>query len=681
MQSRDEHLALLNEAQRSAVTHGIERGAPPAPPLLVIAGAGTGKTTTLAHRVARLLIEGAEPDRLLLLTFSRRAAEDMRRRVQGIVADALGAEPPTLSWAGTFHATGRRLLSIYAEAAGLDDGFGVLDRADAADLVDLVRADLELGSLDRRFPRKATCLQIYSAAVNGEVPLAELLPARFPWCAEWEEPLRQLFGAYVEAKQAQNVLDLDDLLLWWERLLREPALAADIGGRFDHVLVDEYQDTNPLQQRILLSLKPDGRGVTAVGDDAQAIYSFRGATVRNILDFPSSFSPPAAIVALQENYRSTQSVLDAAGGVIGLRSEGFAKSLVAVRGAGARPVLALVQDDVAQALYIVRRVLANREAGIGLIEQAVLFRTGQHSAALELELTRRRIPFVKWGGLKFLDAAHIKDVLCLLRFARNPLDRVAGLRSLQLLPGIGPAIARRLVQALAEGAMLAEMPVPAGARARWPDFAALLAALGQGTDWPADLGRIRRLYDALMPDLYDAIEARLQDLDQLEAMAGRHGSAETFLAEMVLDPPELSSDRAQPPTLDEEHLVLSTIHSAKGQEWRAVFVLNCVDGCIPSDLATGSTADIEEERRLLYVAMTRARDQLELLQPERFYVLQQAARGDRHLRAIRTRFIPDRLLPLFERRRASPWEGGDPARGGKPLPRVDIRNDIKRMWG
>ncbi|WP_088562670.1 ATP-dependent helicase [Arboricoccus pini] len=681
MQASDRYLADLNPGQREAVTFGIPAGAAPAPPLLVIAGAGTGKTTTLAHRVARLVMHGADPGRILLLTFSRRAADEMRRRVAAILDQAAGDAGRGLEWAGTFHATGRRVLSIYAAQAGLEGGVSVLDRADAADLLDLVRADLDLVGDMRRFPRKATCLQIYSAAVNGVLPLAELLAQRFPWCAEWEAQLKRLFGAYVEAKQHQAALDLDDLLLWWERLMQEPALAAHVGNRFDHVLVDEYQDTNPVQQRILLALKPDGAGVTAVGDDAQAIYSFRGASVRNILDFPKAFVPPAAILALSANYRSTQPILDAAGAVIGLRHEGFAKALEAVRPGGVKPVIALLRDDIAQALYVVRRILENREAGTRLNDQAVLFRTGQHSAALELELTRRGIPFVKWGGLRFLDAAHVKDLLALLRWSRNLKDRVAGMRSLQLLPGIGPGTAKRLMTALevkGDPASLASIVVPPAARPHWPGFVGMMADLVQDPAWPGDLVRLRDFLEPRLPELYEGGQSRVQDLDQLAALAERHADAEAFLAEMVLDPPELTGDQAGPPSLDEEQLVLSTIHSAKGQEWRSVFVLNCVDGCIPSDLAVGSAADIEEERRLFYVAMTRAKDELELLQPERFFILQQAARGDRHVRAIRTRFIPDRLLRFFTRRNEHPWRGADaPA---SALPRLDVKADLRRMW-
>src|SRR4051794_37087036 len=407
------HLDDLNPAQREAATFGVPEGGPaaPAPPLLVVAGAGTGKTGTLAHRVAHLVLNGADPHRVLLLTFTRRAAEEMARRAGRICGRALGTDAPLdLEWAGTFHGVGARLLRLYAPAIGLDPAFTVLDRGDAADLLDLVRGGLGLARTDRRFPRKATCLAAYSAAVNTARPLAAVLADTFPWCAEWHDELRRLFAAYVAAKQRQGVLDYDDLLLWWERTLRVPEIAADAGGRFDHVLVDEYQDTNALQAAILRSLKPDGRGVTVVGDDAQSIYSFRGATVRNILDFPQQFSQVARIVTLERNYRSTQPILDVSNAVIAAAAERHAKTLWTDKPSAGRPQLVLVPDEAQQARWVADRVLAHREGGLALKSQAVLFRTSTHSAALELELARRNIPFVKYGGLKFLEAAHVKDL-------------------------------------------------------------------------------------------------------------------------------------------------------------------------------------------------------------------------------------------------------------------------------
>ena len=680
----DALLDELNPAQRAAVLHGLPETGPaaPAPPLLVVAGAGTGKTATLAHRVARLVLRGAPPERILLLTFTRRAAETMVRRAERICAQVLGSDGALagrLAWAGTFHAVGARLLRRHADAVGLDPGFTILDRGDAADLIDLVRDELRLARTDRRFPQKGTCLAVYSYAVNAEAPLADVLRDAFPWCAEWAEELRRLFGAYVDAKQRQGVLDYDDLLLWWERMLAVPEIAAEVGGGFDHVLVDEYQDTNAIQAAILRRLKPDGRGVTVVGDDAQAIYGFRAATVRNILDFPAGFQPPATVVKLEQNYRSTEPILAAANAVIGLAGEGFRKELFSTRRSAQKPRLVMVRDDLAQAERIAGEVLANREAGMALRDQAVLFRTASHSAALELELARRNIPYVKFGGLRFFEAAHVKDVLAVLRWAENPRDRVAAFRVLQFLPGIGPGIARRILDALGGGlAGLAAVRPPAAAAEPWPGLVEVMTGLDR-TPWPAQLAMVRRFYDPLLDERYDHPAGRRADLDQLERLAATVPGRERFLTELTLDPPQAVGGAAGPPLKDEDWLALSTIHSAKGQEWKAVFVLNLVDGCIPSDMATDRPENLEEERRLLYVAMTRARDRLELLQPERFYVTGQSRHGDRHVRAARSRFLPNAILHLFEHVAAgghaqeAPWSR-------PPLPRVDVAAAVKRMW-
>src|ERR1700730_2263397 len=484
------YLEGLNSEQRRAVEHGVtELDCMSGGPLLVIAGAGSGKTNTLAHRVAHLIVNGADPRRILLMTFSRRAAAEMTKRVERISRKTMGDKAPimidALTWAGTFHGIGARLLRDYAAQIGLDPAFTIHDREDSADLMNLVRHDLGFSKTERRFPTKGTCLSIYSRCVNAEVPIEQVLGASFPWCSGWAPELKHLFAAYVEMKQGQNVLDYDDLLLYWAQMMSDHALAEDVGGRFDHVLVDEYQDTNRLQSSILLGLKPTGQGLTVVGDDAQSIYSFRAATVRNILDFPSQFSPPANIITLDRNYRSTQTILAAANGVIGLASERFTKNLWTDRASGTKPRLVSVRDEADQARHIVECVLENRETGTLLKEQAVLFRASSHSGPLEIGLTRRNIPFVKFGGLKFLDAAHIKDMLALLRFVENPRDRVAGFRLMQLLPGVGPTSAQRVLDFMAEAAdplsEVANAPVPPRVSSEdWRAFVATLGDLGAG---------------------------------------------------------------------------------------------------------------------------------------------------------------------------------------------------------
>jgi DNA helicase II / ATP-dependent DNA helicase PcrA len=684
------YLEKLNSEQRRAVEHGV--GIPDGRiggPLLIIAGAGSGKTNTLAHRVGHLIVNGADPRRILLMTFSRRAASEMARRVERICAQVLGANAgimtDALAWAGTFHGIGARLLRDYAEQIGLDPAFTIHDREDSADLMNLVRHELGFSKMESRFPTKGTCLAIYSRAVNSERPIDDVLGSFFPWCAGWSVQLRELFASYVETKQAQNVLDYDDLLLYWAQTVSNPLLADDIGGRFDHVLVDEYQDTNRLQASILMALKPGGRGLTVVGDDAQSIYSFRAASVRNILDFPGEFSPSADVITLDRNYRSTQPILAAANGVIDLASERFTINLWTERQSAERPRLVTVRDETDQARYIVEHVLENREVGTTLKQQAVLFRTSSHSGPLEVELTRRNIPFVKFGGLKFLDSAHVKDMLALLRFAQNPRDRVAGFRLMQLLSGVGPTSAQRVLDAMADQPdplnALANIPVPPRAGDDWTAFVDVLQQLRSGkAGWPAEIEQVRRWYEPHLERIHEDATMRQADLMQLEQIAAGYPSRERFLTELTLDPPDATSDQSGVPHLDEDYLILSTIHSAKGQEWKSVFVLNTVDGCIPSDLGVGTTDDIEEERRLLYVAMTRAKDSLHLVTPQRFFTHGQNARGDRHVYAARTRFIPANLLQLFE---CCTWPivaAGQSTRPDVRQVRVDVGARMRGMW-
>jgi len=689
MMSAGRYLEGLNAEQRCAVEHGVSgTGANVAGPLLIIAGAGSGKTNTLARRVAHLIVHGADPRRILLLTFSRRAAAEMERRARRIVAAALGEASTgartAVAWSGTFHAVGARLIRMHAASIGLDPGFTIHDREDSADLMNLVRHERGLSDKARRFPLKATCLAIYSRAVNAGETLETTLGKQFPWCAEWRDELRGLFAAYVEAKQRQGVLDYDDLLLYWGELMKVPELAAEVAALFDHVLVDEYQDTNALQAAILLRLKPGGQGLTVVGDDAQAIYGFRAADVRNILDFPRQFQPPAAIVRLEQNYRSTQPILAAANAVIGLAREQFTKTLRSERTGGERPALVSILDDVGQVNCIVAAILANREAGIALKEQAVLFRTAHHSAMLEIELARRNIPFVKFGGLKFIEAAHVKDMLAVLRWAENPADRVTGFRVVQLIDGIGPATAGKVLDRLAGRSAidaLATFPPPAKAAEAWRDLVTLMQQLdGQGAGWPAELDRVRQWYQPHLEQRHADAVVRAGDLDQLQRIAAGYGSRAQFLTDLTLDPPSATSDEAGPPTLDEDYLILSTIHSAKGQEWKAVYVLNVVDGCIPSDMSTGSSEEIEEERRLLYVAMTRAKDQLMLMVPQRFYVHSQARRGDKHLYASRTRFIPAGIAGRFEVRSWPPPAGAAQGSARRPTATVDLGARMRQMW-
>ena len=688
----------LNPAQREAARFGVrnESGAFTAGPLLIIAGAGTGKTNTLAHRVAHLMLEGVSPERILLLTFTRRAALEMTGRAQRIVATVLGecaAEQgggtgPELSvklpWSGTFHSIANRLIRQHAASVGLDANFSVLDRGDAADLIDVVRHELDFSRTEKRFPRKDTCLAIYSHRVNTRGTLAETLAQVFPWCAEWEAGLNRLFRAYVERKLANQLLDYDDLLLYWHAMAADATLAQDMGSRFDHILVDEYQDTNALQAEILRALRPSGEGVTVVGDDAQSIYSFRAATVENILGFPAQYTPQASVVTLEQNYRSTQCVLDAANVLIAEGGRQYRKELRATRGGGERPRYVTVADDQGQADYVVARVLEARESGIVLKRQAVLFRSSHHSDLLELELVKRNIPYVKYGGLKFLEAAHVKDMLAVLRWADNPRNRISAFRVLQLLPGMGPANAGRCFAhfeaAGHDWRVLASFRPPGLAAEDWPRFAGLMLELGgAGQPWAGQAGRVRDWLEPHVERLYEAAHVRTGDLLQLERIAQQHATREHFLSELALDPPRAASDLAGSPLLDEDYLILSTIHSAKGQEWDAVHVLNVADGNFPLEFSTGKAEQVEEERRLLHVAMTRAKSELHLIAPLRYYVTQQPRRGDAHVYGARSRFMTRAVMAKFDQVTWPPAEASRVAMA-KAAPGVDVSARLKALW-
>ena len=692
------HLDALNVAQRRGASYGeaLQPKGFRSGPLLIVAGAGTGKTSTLAHRVAHLVIHGVDPARILMLTFTRRAAQEMRRRARDIVKVALAESVTGLSqsmlqrlqWAGTFHAIGNRLLRHYARHLNLDPAFTVLDRGDAADLLDSIREELGFATRDKRFPRKDVCLAIYSHRVNTQNPLKETLESQYPWCLQWQEELTQLYRTYVERKQQLSLLDYDDLLLFWHAMMQEPRFAKAVGEHFDHVLVDEYQDTNALQAGILLAMKPDGAGLTVVGDDAQAIYSFRAAAVENILGFPDKFTPRAEIVTLAQNYRSTQPVLDLANALMAEAPRQHRKHLLSFRGDGPRPKLVTVDDLPSQAEYVCAQVLKRREANVPLRRQAVLFRTASHSDLLEIELLRRKIPFVKYGGLRFLEAAHVKDLLSILRWADNLRNDIAGFRVLQLLPGMGPVTARKVLQFFAERgrsvAALREFVPPEESRLGYRKLVDLLAEIAAPERaWSGQMRLARDWYRPHFERIFEQFHARLGDLDQLEALSGQYASRERFLSELTLDPPQATSDLAGQPLLDEDYLVLSTVHSAKGMEWQSVYVLNVVDGSFPSEFATRSEALIEEERRLLYVAMTRARDDVSLVVPLRFAVTSQAPRSDAHVYGARSRFLTEKVLKTIEEtvfHGSHLGEAGLAGAADSSAPTLDVAQRARQMW-
>ncbi|MCH8970101.1 MAG: ATP-dependent helicase, partial [Planctomycetes bacterium] len=431
-------LDQLNVAQREAATHGDG-------PLLVVAGAGTGKTKTLASRVAWLIDQGVEPGRVLLLTFTRRAAAEMIRRA----AHLTGADNVAQVWGGTFHATANRLLRIYGTAVGIAPEFTVMDQSDAADMMNLLRNELGLSKRDRRFPKKGTLVSIYSRTVSAGEKLSDTLATYFPWCRDDGDAIREIFELYIQRKRKQNVLDYDDLLLFW-RALCTSAVADRVADRFDHILVDEYQDTNSIQAEILLRMRRNCTNIMVVGDDAQSIYSFRAATIKNILDFPETFAG-TRVVTLEQNYRSIQPILDASNRVMSYATQRYTKELWSERKSEQKPILIHCIDEPQQCTAVCENILGHLEEGIPLMRQAVLFRAGHHSDQLEVELSRRNIPFHKYGGLKFIEAGHIKDMLALLRILENPHDEMSWFRVLLLLDGVGPKIARRLMDALGVG--------------------------------------------------------------------------------------------------------------------------------------------------------------------------------------------------------------------------------------
>ncbi len=641
----------LNEMQRTAVDH--EGG-----PLLIVAGAGTGKTRTLVSRLARLLEEGVAPERILLVTFSRRAAAELIRRA-GQIADPASARRVE---AGTFHSVAHRVLRRYRSALGLAEGFSVLDPGDVRDLIGLVRAPIAAG-VRHRFPRTETVTAIYSRVVSSQVTLEDTVLRIFPWCADDIEGLGAIFSAYTERKRAQHLLDFEDLLLHWRAAVLDRDVGPVLAATFDHVLVDEYQDTSVVQADILRALRSRDARLTVVGDDAQAIYSFRAATVRNILDFPAHF-PGATTVTLEQNYRSTGPILALANAVIAGAGEGYRKQLWTADGGGLRPVLATCPDQQSQAEAVCQSILEHHESGILLKDQVVLFRTSHHSDLLEVELGRRKIPFVKFGGLRFLEAAHVRDLVAALRVVGNPWDELAWMRVLQMADGIGPGSANRIVEALGVRNPGSDGPNPLGTFCSNPageriahrsveDLTQIASGLGictaPGLPPGPQVEALRHTLEPMIRRRYDHPEPRLADLDALAGLASGYENSEGFLADLTLDPPASTGDLAGKPTLDDDWLTLSTVHSAKGGEWAAVHLIHAADGAFPSDLATGDKESVDEERRLFYVALTRARKHLHIYAPLRYHHGDPAGWTDRHSYAQRTRFLPpdmDELLDL-----------------------------------
>ena len=642
----------LNDEQRAAATFEGDQ-------LRILAGAGTGKTTALTARVAWLVESGTPAERVMALTFTRRAARERMHRCETLLAAAPGssrARSRARIVGGTFHSIAHRTLRRHAAALGLPEGFSMLDAGDAADVVDLVRDEHRAAASSRRFPKKATLLDVYSRTVNTQLPLSTVIAEVAPWCADQTEEIASICRGYVQRKRALGLVDFDDLLLYWRAAAADDRLGPLLASEIDHVCVDEYQDVNALQVEILRALRRTDPRLTVGGDDSQAVYGFRGASPRHLLDIDAAF-PGISTILLQRNYRSVQPILDVANAVSDAAPEGFMARLRAESPAGARPRLVRAADEDAQVDAVCEQVLAHREEGIALREQAVLVRAAHHSDLLELELSRRNIPYVKYGGLKFLEAAHVKDLVCLFRLADNPRDELAWFRLLQLLEGVGPVRARRAIVALG-----VDGPgTPAEILMRWPLAAdelpppsrraadAFVAALGRATGESVG-AHGERLRDALAPlvaGAYDNADARLADLDALTAAAHDAARLSDVAADLTLEPPNSTGDLAGRPSIDEDWLAISTVHSAKGLEWDVVHLLNAADGNFPSDMALTSRDGLEEERRLFYVAVTRPRRHLHVYYPLRFHY-RPRGRDDDHTLSQPSRFLSPDVAACFD---------------------------------
>jgi len=647
----------LNTKQNEAVNFGVNSDEL-MQPLLIIAGAGTGKTNTLAHKTAQVILNGASPERILLMTFARRAAGELSSRTNLIIEQQLHKEqkkhqPIKISWMGTFHSIAARLLREHANSIGLESDFTIIDRSDSADLIDVIRHELGFTSTENRFPKKKTCIEIYSRCVNSQTSIDKILATHFPYCSEWSKELTALFVHYAQAKMEQVCLDYDDLLLYCYHMAQIPAIAKKIRAQFDYIFVDEYQDTNVLQAGILNGFFPTGEGLTVVGDDAQSIYSFRSATVDNILNFPTQFSPKANVISLTQNYRSHQGILDVSNALLKEGAEGYKVALFSETKTGSTPKLVTIEDDAMQAEYIVKQVLLAREGGMDLKKQAVLFRSSYHSDRLELELTRRNIPFVKHGGLKFLEATHVKDLLAILRWADNPKHKISAFRVLKLLPSVGPKIAEKVFLHLEmnqyDFKAFKEYLSPKPAVVLFEALVDLLISInGNKIDWFEQVSETSKFYQPILELNHDDHFVRFGDIEQLSSISQQFKSREKFLTELTLDPPQCTGDLAGPAHIDDDFLVLSTVHSAKGQEWNNVFVLNVADGNFPNEYAIGDKRAVEEERRLLNVAITRAKDELHLMQPLKYWVPEQQHYGDKHVYGGKSRFLTEKLCSLLE---------------------------------
>jgi DNA helicase II / ATP-dependent DNA helicase PcrA len=604
----------LNPAQLSAVTHGNG-------PLLVIAGAGSGKTRTLVYRVARLVQEGVPPEAILLLSFTRKASQEMIKRASNLLDNRCQKVS-----GGTFHSFAHTVLKRHADKIGFEKGFSILDRSDSEDLIGLILREMPPGHDNQKLPRKSTLATIFSQSVNKGLPLEDVIYDAYPHFGSLLDAIHSICEQYHHRKREHCFCDYDDLLIYLLQLLTmDEAVRTRLSDQYQHILVDEYQDTNPMQADIISMLANPSKNVMVVGDDSQSIYAFRGASFKNIITFPDRF-PGTRIIKLEENYRSLQPILDLTNAIIDEAAEKYSKHLFTQRGGGRLPALVAAVSEHAQSQYVAAEINRLFNQGVALQDMAVLFRAGFHSFDLELELTRAGIPFAKFGGFKFTEAAHIKDMLAHLKIFCTPNDRLSWYRVLLLVNGIGAKTAQQIYDAAINqncgAAGLLNIPLKTKIAATLTPLMTLVADLNAG-DWPIhQMGeQILTYYLPALKTRYDDHPRRLRDLQQLLSVMERYDTAADFLADMALEPPNTSIEgRLAADHLDEgDRLNLSTVHSAKGLEWHSVFVIWALDGRFPSHHAMDRPEAIEEERRLMYVAATRARENLYITYPSNIY--------------------------------------------------------------
>lgn len=612
MQRRD-YKNELNPTQLEAVqsTEG---------PHLVIAGAGSGKTRILVYRVAHLVEKGVDPKKILLLTFTRRAAEEMLTRA----SSALDERCHSVS-GGTFHSFANMVLRKYGTRLGLTRNFSIMDQGDAESVVNLVRTKLGFNKFDKRFPKKRALLNIISKSVNTDEDMEQVIDAEYPHFLVYTEDIKKIKGKYVEHKREKGLLDYDDLLVYLKELLSaNEDIASKLSNKYNYIMVDEYQDTNKLQAEILYLLLKEHNNIMVVGDDSQSIYSFRGANFRNIIDFPKHFEG-TRIITLEENYRSAQPILDLTNRVIGDAVEKFEKNLFSKKKKGMTPAYIKTENEREQSDYVMDKIFELTSTGMELGDIAILFRAGWHSNDLEIELAKNNIPFVKYGGQKFVESAHIKDMISHMRIAHNRSDEVSWRRAFLLMRGVGVRTADRLIKKFTSGGK--NLPQDEALTRKSDDIKRLKETLDEISDGhKAPLKVFRafcRYYEPIFKERYDDFHKRANDLESLERIAARYDSLEVFLTDMALEPPEKSIVDAKFQKKDKKSLTLSTVHSAKGLEWHTVFIIYVAEGHMPSYQSFGDEEAIEEERRLLYVAMTRAKENLYMLRP----LIERSGRG------------------------------------------------------